>query len=100
MNKRIALSIPLLSLLFLSLSVSVSGQDVYQHVSSKEIYGFLDEMASERIIELNSAIKPYSQGFHCKTTGDHFESPGGVEQASGEGTGILPEGFQQGADAG
>jgi len=42
---------------------TVSAQPVYQHVSSKSIYAFLDEMANERIIELNSAVKPYSREF-------------------------------------
>ena len=42
---------------------TVSAQPVYQHVSSRSIYAFLDEMANERIIELNSAVKPYSREF-------------------------------------
>jgi hypothetical protein len=62
MNKGFAHLIPFL-LLFLMTAMKSAGQEVYQHVFSKEIYGFLDEMASERIIELNSAIKPYSRAF-------------------------------------
>jgi hypothetical protein len=38
-------------------------QTVYQHVSNKSIYAFIDEMANERIIELNSAVKPYTRQF-------------------------------------
>ncbi|MDQ3050629.1 MAG: hypothetical protein M3Q95_07055 [Bacteroidota bacterium] len=36
-------------------------QVVYQHVDYASIYEFLDEMANIKIIELNSAIKPYSR---------------------------------------
>jgi hypothetical protein len=63
MNKRPARFIHLLLLLLLPESMELSGQDVYQHVSFREIYSFLDEMATERIIELNSVIKPYSRQF-------------------------------------
>lgn len=38
-------------------------QAVYQHISSEEIYLFLDELASERVIELNAAVKPYSRKY-------------------------------------
>ena len=36
-------------------------QEVYEHVSNNNIYNFLDEMANEKLIELNSLIKPYSR---------------------------------------
>ena len=36
-------------------------QTVYEHISNTNIYEFLDEMASEKYIELNSIIKPYSR---------------------------------------
>lgn len=38
-----------------------SAQEVYQHISSQSIYAFLDEMANEGIIDLNSVVKPYSR---------------------------------------
>lgn len=41
-------------------------QTVYQHVSNKGIYEFLDEMAGIHIITVNSAIKPYSRDFIAK----------------------------------
>lgn len=44
-------------------SGSAWGQDVYYHVTNKELYDFLDELANEKIIFLNSAIKPYSREF-------------------------------------
>lgn len=36
-------------------------QVVYQHVDNTSIYEFLDEMANLKLIELNSAVKPYSR---------------------------------------
>ena len=52
----------LLALLFLGSSI-MKAQEVYQHITSKSIYSFLDEMANLRLIELNSAVKPYSRRF-------------------------------------
>ena len=42
---------------------SASSQVVFQHVSHYSIYDYLDEMANLGIIEINSAIKPYSRIF-------------------------------------
>ena len=36
-------------------------QTVYEHISNTAIYGFLDEMANDKFIELNDLIKPYSR---------------------------------------
>ena len=41
----------------------IKSQTVYQHLSNKNIYEFMDELANEGIIEINSAIKPYSRVF-------------------------------------
>lgn len=41
----------------------VNAQEVYQHISHRAIYDFLDEMATLGYIELNSAVKPYSRAF-------------------------------------
>ncbi len=38
-------------------------QVVYQHVDNTSIYEFLDEMANMKVIELNSAVKPYTRIF-------------------------------------
>ncbi len=38
-------------------------QTIYHHISSKAIYDFLDEMAAEGYIEVNSAVLPYSRKF-------------------------------------
>ncbi|MCF8367461.1 MAG: capsule assembly Wzi family protein [Bacteroidales bacterium] len=34
-------------------------QTVYEHVSNHNIYDFVDELANDGIIEINSAVKPY-----------------------------------------
>ncbi len=38
-------------------------QIVYEHVSNKNIYDFIDELANLKIIELNSVVKPYSREY-------------------------------------
>ena len=52
-------------LFFLSLTfvLATSAQDIPQHISYTRIYEFLDELANERIIEINTAVKPYSRQF-------------------------------------
>lgn len=54
-----------LILYFISLSfaLTISAQDIPQHISYTRIYEFLDELANERIIEINTAVKPYSRQF-------------------------------------
>ena len=51
----------LIVLLFLPLISSP--QVVYEHISRTSVYDFLDELANAKIIEINSAIKPYSRTF-------------------------------------
>jgi len=46
----------------------VSGQSVYQHISNNRIYDFLDELANEKIIALNSTIKPYTRNIFMKNS--------------------------------
>ena len=43
------------------LYVSIQAQSAYQHISDRGLYDFLDELASLHIIELNTAVKPYSR---------------------------------------
>jgi len=47
-------------------SVTLNAQDIPQHISYARIYEFMDEMANEGLIELNSTIKPYSRSFIAK----------------------------------
>ncbi len=51
-------------LLFTLLSIyykTTVSQTVFEHTSSSGIYLFLDEMANEKLITLNTAVKPYSR---------------------------------------
>ena len=44
-------------------SFTSHSQVVYEHISRKSIYDFLDELANAKLIEINSAVKPYSRVF-------------------------------------
>ncbi len=57
------------ALFVVSPTLPAFSQVVYQHVDNTAIYEFLDEMANLKIIELNSAIKPYSRIFIAKKLG-------------------------------
>lgn len=51
-------------LLFCALAISnIFSQDIPQHISYTRIYDYLDELASEGVIALNSTVKPYSRRF-------------------------------------
>ncbi|MBI9035776.1 MAG: hypothetical protein JEZ03_15045, partial [Bacteroidales bacterium] len=56
MNKLLFFSI---SILF-CINESIYSQTIWEHNSNHGIYEFLDELANDNVIELNSAIKPYS----------------------------------------
>ncbi len=43
------------------LSIRVNAQEVYQHVSNADLYDFLDELSNAHVIDLNTAVKPYSR---------------------------------------
>ena len=51
----------LVSLIFISFFSK--GQEVFYHISNITVYDFLDEMANGQLIDLNTAIKPYSRKF-------------------------------------
>ncbi|HOT89408.1 MAG TPA: capsule assembly Wzi family protein [Bacteroidales bacterium] len=38
-------------------------QEIYQNISNSNIYEFIDELANDQIISVNSVIKPYSRKF-------------------------------------
>ena len=44
-------------------SLNLIGQVAYEHISRTAIYDLLDELANEKIIQINSVIKPYSRTF-------------------------------------
>lgn len=53
----------ILSLFVLFFANFVFCQDIPQHVSYTRIYDYLDELANEGIISINSTVKPYSRAF-------------------------------------
>jgi len=54
--------ITLFTLLMLSV-FNLSAQEVPEHISNTGIYDFLDEIASQHIITINSVVKPYARIF-------------------------------------
>lgn len=46
-----------------ALGMNLTAQYVVEDVANVAVYEFLDEMAGEKFIELNSAVKPYSKEF-------------------------------------
>lgn len=53
-----------LLMFFFLLSLSaVRGQQVYEHISNQAVYEFMEELANEKIIQINSAVKPFSRTF-------------------------------------
>ena len=57
MRKLLLFTLTILSTLYLA------AQDIPEHISYTRIYDFLDEMATDGVIELNSVAKPYSRSF-------------------------------------
>lgn len=53
----------LFSLLIIIITHSTNAQTVPVHHLHTSIYDFMDELANDKIIEINSAIKPYSRKF-------------------------------------
>lgn len=52
----------ILFIIFIGLFVSSSfSQDINKHISYITIYDYLDELANIHVIEINSAVKPYSR---------------------------------------
>ncbi len=60
--KKFCIKIVILTLVIHTIySQRVSAQSAYHHISDKGIYEFLDELASLQIIDINSAVKPYTR---------------------------------------
>ena len=53
----------ILSILFTFSIFTTYAQDIPEHISYTRIYDYLDELATDGIIELNSVVKPYSRTF-------------------------------------
>lgn len=71
MSKKIFITLMLIAGSLLSQT-----QVVYEHISRRSIYDFLDELANAKIIEVNSAIKPYSRTFIAEKLKIAAENPG------------------------
>ena len=50
-------------LCFLLFALNANAQDIPQHISYTRIYEFIDELATDRVIDVFSAVKPYSRDF-------------------------------------
>ena len=57
MRKLLLFALTIFSTLYLA------AQDIPEHISYTRIYDFLDELATDGVIELNSVAKPYSRSF-------------------------------------
>jgi hypothetical protein len=68
MSKHLPLLLLLVGLPFLS-----RAQTVYYHVSNTAVYEFIDELATDTIIEVNSVAKPYSRKFIAEKLGEANE---------------------------
>ena len=44
-------------------SLLIKGQEINYHTSNKDVYEFLDEFSTIGVIDVNSAVKPYSRMF-------------------------------------
>jgi hypothetical protein len=53
----------ILFLIFIFSVLAASAQDIPEHISYTRIYDYLDELATDGFIELNSVAKPYSRSF-------------------------------------
>jgi hypothetical protein len=48
---------------FIAGPFTAHSQEVYEHISHTDIYDYLDELANAKIIDINSAVKPYARIF-------------------------------------
>ena len=62
-----------LAILLLLFSFAASGQVVYESIQRTNIYDFLDELANEKLISINSVIKPYSRTFIADKLQEAYE---------------------------
>ncbi|MBU2652261.1 MAG: capsule assembly Wzi family protein [Bacteroidetes bacterium] len=53
----------LTTIIIVFLSLHLNSQVVYEHISNAGIYEFLEELANDGIIELNTTVKPWSRTF-------------------------------------
>ncbi|HSG67974.1 MAG TPA: hypothetical protein VK994_04655, partial [Bacteroidales bacterium] len=63
----------LILLFFLIFSFGLYGQVVYESVQRTNIYDFLDELANEKLVTINSVVKPYSRTFIAEKLQEAYE---------------------------
>jgi len=63
----------LVFILFIMISISMQSQVVYESVQRTNIYDFLDELANEKLITINSVVKPYSRMFIAEKLQEAYE---------------------------
>ncbi len=51
----------IITILLILFSCNLFSQGAYQHINNTDIYEFLDELANDGIIQLNTTIKPYTR---------------------------------------
>ena len=66
MKKNTGISRFLIVIFLFLLTVPAFPQEVPHPVNNTGIYDFLDELATDQIISINSAVKPYSRLFIAK----------------------------------
>ena len=54
------------SFFLLCTAVSLVAQDIPENLSYTQIYNFIDELAIDRVISINSVVKPYSRDYIAK----------------------------------
>ena len=74
------------ALLFLCASINVGAQVVYEDINNVGIYEFLDELATLKVIEINSVVKPYSRQYIAEKLMEAYQQLSGevVEWGSGK----------------
>ena len=83
------------TLIFLLLfAYSANSQVVYESTRHNEIYDLLDELASEKLISINSVVKPFSRIFIAKKLQEALEqkdalNPRQQEEIEGEHAVVL-----------
>lgn len=53
--------IPVIAFCSIALNTKLNAQEVFHHISNSQVYDLLDELANQHIIDLNTAVKPYSR---------------------------------------
>ena len=76
-------------------NTTLFSQEVPHSVKNTGVYDFLDELANNQIIEINSAIKPYSRLFISNRLREADSKREQLTSATAERTRFLPEGFRE-----